>query len=281
MNDGVKKYDAQLNSLAFSQIGAQGIAGGGGDTEDRRLDSSLKYLEQVGNYDFGVEYKFNGATGSANTAVQMQLGASFFDTSIDAYYSKIKDAVSASSLSAVQVAALPPLGFSADNSLAATVSDNTAYALMGSHGFGAPTVYAGYQYIRFADPSTPLAAGFRDIGGYTLAFVKNTAYERVRELQIFWAGIRYTFGPKLNLAAAYYGYKQNSYATGANAGCSSSANAGCSGSLNTASLTVDYQFSNRFDVYAGTMYSSVQNGLASGYLYTSALASTMGLRFRF
>jgi predicted porin len=40
--DGIAKYDPNAASQAFSLIGLSGTAAGGGDTQDRRLDSSLK-----------------------------------------------------------------------------------------------------------------------------------------------------------------------------------------------------------------------------------------------
>ena len=78
----------------------------------------------------GALYKFNGSTGAANTAFQADIGGQFQGASIDAYYSKVNDAISASSLSAAQVADLPKLGYSASNSVAATISDNTTFAVM-------------------------------------------------------------------------------------------------------------------------------------------------------
>src|SRR5271154_3099434 len=40
--DGIAKYDPNYASQAFSVIGLSGTAAGGGDTQDRRVDSSLK-----------------------------------------------------------------------------------------------------------------------------------------------------------------------------------------------------------------------------------------------
>jgi predicted porin len=87
--------------------------------------------------------------------------------------------------------------------------------------------------------------------------------------------------PQLDLLAAYYGYKQNSFATGKNAGCGSAVASSCSGTENAFSLVADYKFSKRFDAYIGTFYSSVTDGLANEFLNTSTLTSTMGIRFRF
>ena len=280
--DGIAKYDPQGASQAFSLIGLSGTTAGGGDTQDRRLDSSLKYVEKVGPVHFGAEYKFNGARPSANTAVEADIGAEYAGASIDAYYANTLDAISATSLSAAQVADLPALGFSPSNSLAATISDNTTYGIMGLYNFGAPKIYAGYEHIRFANPSTPLAAGFDDIGGYKLAFVNNAAFPNDKILQVYWAGAKYTVLSRLDLTAAYYGYSQNSYGVGADAGCSTTKAGACSGTETALTFSADYRFTKRFDMYAGMMYTSVSNGLASGYIYnTASVDPTIGFRFRF
>ena len=280
--DGVAKYDPNYASQAFSVIGLSGTAAGGGDTQDRRLDSSLKYVANYAQFvHFGAQYKFSGATGSANTVVEANLGVEAAGASIDAYYVNAKDAISAASLSAAQVAALPGLGFSVDNSLAATVSDNTTFSIMGMYNFGAPKIFAGYEHIRFANPSTPLAAGFDDIGGYKLAFVNNTAFPNDKILQVYWAGVRYSVTEALDLVGAYYGYHQNSYGVGSSAGCSTSIAATCSGTLEGISFDADYRLSKRFDTYAGIMFTGVHDGLANGYIHSTDMNPTIGLRYKF
>jgi predicted porin len=130
--DGISKYDPNYASQAFSVIGLSGTTAGAGDTQDRRLDSSLKYvLTYAQAIHFAAEYKFNGANGGANTAVQVAPSGEVAGASVDVYYSKLKDAISASALSAAQVAPLPGLGFSSSNSVASTISDNTTYAIIG------------------------------------------------------------------------------------------------------------------------------------------------------
>lgn len=281
LSDAVRKYDPLLGSLGFSTIGYSGTMSGGGDTEDRRLDSSLKYIEQYRWMRFAAEYKFKGSTGSASTAWGLQLGGDFAGTSLDVFYTDVKDAISAALLTPQQVAQLPELGYSPSNSLAGTISDNTSYGIMGLTVLGPARVSAGYVHIRYANPSTPFSAGYVDEGGYILAFVNNAAYDNERILQWFWAGVRYSVTPALDLAVGYYGYRQNSYATGKNAGCSGTQVPGCSGTFGAISFTADYRLSKRFDVYFGIQDSSVQDGLASGYLNTSTMDPTIGLRFQF
>ncbi len=280
MADGIGKYDPLVASNAFSVIGFSGTAAGAGDTEDRRYDQSLKYLYTMGNWRAGLQYKFNGSNGEAATAFEAQIGVDLGPASIDGFYAKVRDAVAAGSLSAAQVAELPTLGYSSSNSVTGTISDNTAFALMGSYALPSATLYAGYEHLRFANPATPLAAGYSDEGGYILAFVNNTAYTHNKNMQIYWTGVKYTVDT-LDLYAAYYGYHQAAFAAGDLAGCSSTASAACSGELTAFSFVADQRFSKRFDVYFGAMYSSVSGGLANGYLVKSSIDPTLGARFKF
>jgi predicted porin len=114
-----------------------------------------------------------------------------------------------------------------------------------------------------------------------LAVTNNAAFANQKVLEVYWAGAKWGITPDLDMTAAYYGYSQNSYATGANAGCSTKANGACSGSETGLSLVLDYKLSKRFDTYLGTFYSGVENGLANGYLFSTNIATTAGVRFRF
>ena len=173
------------------------------------------------------------------------------------------------------------MGYSISNSLSATISDNTAYALMAFYKWDPLKFFAGYQHIKYANPTRPLSAGFDDIGGYVLAFINNTAYDNSKTVNLYWTGVRYTVMPQLDLVAAYYGYQQNAYGTGKQAGCTTSAHSTCSGSLDVFSIDADYHFIKRFDAYLGAMYSGVHDGVASGYLNTTniILPSAYGSSF--
>jgi len=282
--DGIAKYDAQGASQAFALIGLSGTTAGGGDTQDRRLSSSLKYIGNFSGFHLGAEYKFNGSSGSAYSAEQVQVGYEFAGASVDAYYSDVKDAVAAAALSAGQMTDLAGTAFDVNKSLAATVSDNKAYGIMGSYLFAPnmPKLFVGYEHIQFANPKTPLEAGFDDIGGYKLVVINNTAFPNDKTLQVFWTGAKYTVGGKFDLIGAYYGYKQNSYGIGANAGCSTNKAGTCSGTENALSFSADYRWTKRFDTYAGIMWTQVKDGLANGFIFnTSTVDPTIGVRWRF
>jgi predicted porin len=281
--EGIIKYDPNYAATAFGLLGASGSYSGGGSTEDQRIDSALKYAVSFADFaHLAALYKFNGSNGSAGAAYQADLGVEFAGASVDAYYSKFNDAITASALSAAQVGELPTMGYSVTNSLAATISDNTAFAIAALYKIDPLKFFAGYEHIQFANPTTPLAAGFTDIGGYTLAFVNNDAYANDRILQIYWAGVRYTVIPNLDLTAAYYGYRQNAYGTGKVAGCTTAANSACSGSFEAFSFDADYHFNPHFDIYAGAMYSGVSDGPANGYAFnTTNINPTIGVRYKF
>jgi len=292
--DLIAKYDPQQTSYAFSLLGLSGTPAGGGDTQDRRLDASLKY---VGNFldmvHVGAIYKTQGSSaqsygtagsGEAFSAFQVSLGAQFAGASADVFYSKVRDAVSVGTLSTEQVADLPALGLSSQNSLSGTISDNAAYGVMASYAV-APvpvTVYGGYEHITYMNPSIALLPGFDDIGGYVLGAVNNTAYaDADKILQVYWAGARYAVTPQFTAAIAYYGEKQSAYATGSDFNCSTVVSGKCSGNFNALSVSLDYHFSKRFDAYAGAMWSNVSHGLANGYLNTTMIDPTIGVRFSF
>jgi predicted porin len=282
LSEGTIQYDPNYLSTAFGLLGASNTYSGGGSSEDNRLDSTAKYLVSFNDWlHLGALYKFNGSGGSANTAEQADVGGHFAGASLDAYYSRVNSAITASSLTAAQVAALPSLGYSASNSLAATVSDNTAYALMGLYKLDPLKFFGGYEYIRYANPKTPLSDGFTDIGGYVLAFVNNAAYNNPKIVQVYWVGVRYAVIPRLELTAAYYGVHQSAYGSASQAGCSSDAHSVCSGSLEALSFDADYRFNVHFDAYVGAMYSGVHDGMASGYLNTTNLNPTIGVRYKF
>jgi len=93
-----------------------------------------------------------------------------------------------------------------------------------------------------------------------LAFVNNSAYSNAKILQVYWAGLRYSATPHLDVTAANYGVNQNAYGTGTQAGCSTAAHSTCSGNLEAISLDADYRFNVHFDAYLGAMYSQVRDG---------------------
>jgi predicted porin len=281
--DGVLAYDPMGASYAFSPIGYSGLTAGAGDTEDARISTALKYRVDVGMFRAAALYQLGGydLNNATTGSYGFQLGSDFLvgsgKLSLDAIYTKDTDAVSAAPLATPALAALYP------NSLAATISDDTGVMLVGKYVWNQFKFYAGYEHIMYGNPSN-YQTTFTNIGGYTVfsANITNTAYKaNDRVMQIVWTGARYAFNEDIDAGIAYYHYDQPNW--GGPASCSSfgSSSSHCAGTLDAVSFDVDWKFAKKFDVYAGVMFSEVNNGLANGYLYHTNVDPAAGLRFRF
>jgi predicted porin len=275
MSEALAKYDPQLQAQAFSPISLQGTAGGFGDTQDRIFDSSAKYVLNIGPMHIAAIHEFGSDGYVPEQSNEFSVGADIAGLSVDAIYGVIHGAVAAASLTAAQVPTVP-LG-----SLAATISDNTGYATLARYDMKEwipIKLYAGWERIKFNNPSHTIPVGTQDIGGYDLSIVNNAAFNIQKILQISWAGLRYTPIPQLDVSLAYYQYNQKSFLAN---GCRNLSSASCAGELHDASWVADYHWTKRVDTYAGVNYSLVQNGLGSGFLFTSDWTPMVGVRFNF
>ena len=290
--DGVLAYDPMGGSYAFSPIGWQGITCGVGDTEDCRFSTSVKYRVDIGQFRVAALWQFGGYSlnNAATGSYQFQIGGDINNLaggtlSLDAIGSYVQNAVAVTLAGNVLPAVLPQV-------LTATLSDDTSVMLLARYTHGPVKLFAGYEYIQYAPPSNPFAAGtgFNDISGNFICAgcaainntnINNTAFATGdKPFNIFWTGVKYTVMPNLDLIGAYYHYYQPTY--GAFVDCAVAAPAAtCHGTFDAVSFAIDWQFAKKFDAYAGFMYSQVNGGLANGYLNHNTIDPTVGLRFRF
>jgi predicted porin len=279
--DGVIAYDPNGASNAFSLIGYAGGTAGDGDTQDARLDNSVKYLVNLGPVRVGGLVQIGGTDNATDrSAYEADIGTDFMGLSVDAIYSQVYDAIAASALAAPTAAQT--------GELAGTVSDNTAYTLLARYSYNQAKIYAGWERIQFDNAQNPLPAGSQDLGGFILATTNNAAFNENKILNIYWTGVKYAFTSDFDLTGAWYHETQNSSATatidgkkGQLNGCTNTSNALCSGTEDAFSVVADYRFTKRFDVYAGAMFSEVEGGLESGFLHGQTVDPTVGARFRF
>src|SRR6476661_10892907 len=99
--DAVFDYDPFGASYAFSPLGFQGITCGGGNTENCRHSTSLKYRVNVGYFRAAALWQFGGyAQNNASTGAYQFLAGVDIPTwgksvlSVDAIYSYVRDSVS-------------------------------------------------------------------------------------------------------------------------------------------------------------------------------------------
>ena len=130
--DAIFDYDPFSASYAFSPIGFQGIACGGGNTENCRHSTSLKYRVNVGQFRAAALWQFGGyaQNNASNGAYQLQIGADIPTwgksvLSLDAIYSYVRDSVSLSLAPGSNNANGMPIPPFLPQTLTATISDNT------------------------------------------------------------------------------------------------------------------------------------------------------------
>ena len=140
------------------------------------------------------------------------------------------------------------------------------------------------MHLKYASPANPLSAGFNDIGDYVLVFVTNNALQQFED-RSRWLLVRRSLhghsAPRSGLLWLTTVINRTPTRVGAQAGCSTSAHSACSVSFEAFSLDADYRFNKHFDAYLGAMYSGVDDGVASGYLNTTNINPTVGVRYKF
>jgi predicted porin len=338
-SDLVGNYDALSGANAWSLITYEGASGGGGVTEDRIFDNSYEYRVNIGPVRLAAEAQLrNGGNSATGNAFEGDIGFDYQGFSMDFVGGKIYDAASVgTTLTTAQVNALTsnqaglatvggvaggtPVagpGYAIPCSLgcaSAVISDNTVFQVAGKYTIGQWKLYAGYEHIQFANPNNPLQPGAFAEGGYNFAFVNNNNYLTNRNQHVFWAGVKYAVTPTFDVAASYYGIRQEFYTVGAGpaagtfsnvpggpaanatqaAACATlgTASPGCRGALDMFALAVDWRFARHVDFYAGVAYSQKTGGLASGFVLATNNTGTnvnnrvstydpgIGLRYQF
>jgi predicted porin len=295
MADAVRSYDPMESAYAFSVLGYYGGFAGGGDTEDRKGTTAIKYRVQYGNIHAGLYGQLGGyEQGNAergqilgNIGADFHVGPGVFSADIAGGHTR--DGVNLVLVGPTDSAGHPINTTTATNQvLTAQLSDNTNIWVSAKYTLDRLRLYAGYEWIQFANPSDPVHS-FTDIAGTficdgacgtaNLTNINNASYSfKHRILQLFWAGARYAVTDSVEVAAAYYHQSQNDYTA---LDCTiATAHAQCAGSTDTVSGLIDWKFAPKWDTYIGTQYTQSNGGLNSGYLSKTNATTTAGIRFR-
>ena len=288
--DDIGQTDPMLGSYAFSPIGYSGAYGGGGLTDDSRVDNSLKYKVGFGDFTLGLLYKFGGVSGSSSAQGAYQVNGSYVSGPLGVYlgYQQFKDAFSISG--------------STVGTLSATAADTKAFLLAAKYTFDATktTIRGGYEREEFNNPSNPGTAAqvgppavaatgdqaVNSLFGYTVTSVGVASYASQKNINVLWIGGTQEITSAFSVSAAWYRASQNSWTAGATGSeycgdASGKHNTLCSGATNYYSLVLDYRFSKRTDAYVGIMKDTASGGMATGYTDPSNRITAIGLRHSF
>jgi predicted porin len=312
IQDAVLSYDPMGVSGAFSPLGFFGSFAGGGDTQNRRDTTAIKYRVNLANWHLGAYGQVGGYDegNAAKGSVQGDLGADFHVgpglLSTDVIGSYRKDAVSlGNGLSGPLNQFGQPLNpfqggiGTAGQTLGAVISNNTAVMFTAKYQVDRLRLYAGYEWIQFANPSDPTTA-FTDIAGDFLCAgcqaingtnINNTFYNFHKIDQFAWVGAKYALTDSLDVTAAYYREWQNDFSGGGvitnvtgqpgfTCAAVSTVSSKCQGARDAASLVFDWRFAPKWDTYIGVLYNRDSGGDDSGYLQKDVWSTTAGVRFR-
>jgi predicted porin len=289
-------YDPAGGSYQFSYIGYNGTMAGGGDTEDSRWDSAVKYRVTYGPYHLAAMYKFadgNGGCFSAsagwtaanctpetahNNAYAGDIGSTFHKFSGDLVYQHYNQAISVlnpllgpqsvaapyqsttNSINTNQIsgANLIPTA----DTLYGIVTDNNAFLATAKYTREQFKVFGGFEYIWQNNPHDPLGVAASDQGGYFLSGVEDNNLDTEKILRIWWIGVKYAYDQKTDITFAWYEQLQNDFRSPQTCSPTAGYRASCPGALNEGSVYADHHFTKRFDGFAGLTYSFVYGGMA-------------------
>ena len=309
MLDVIGATDALQGAQMFTPIGFSGSYGGGGATDDSRIDNSIKYKLKFGEFNLGLAHKFGGVSGSSNsqTSNQVNLGYERQSWGIQAVYEGFRDAFSVANPSATAtvttitpaVAATPttkavpavtvttyaqPLG-----TIAVTAYDTSSIMLSGHYKIGNLYLNLGYERETFSNPSNPgLDGAITSLLGQVVSSVTTNKLtiggaNMTKVVNVTWLGANYSITPKLNVGVAYYQIYQDDYSNGTYTNTVPQATQASSGPGKSVyqSLLVDYNWTKSFDLYAGYMGNTLSNAMASGYTFPTNSVLGLGARFKF
>jgi predicted porin len=294
--DVMLQYDPAGGGYAFSYIGYNGTMAGGGDTEDTRWDSAVKYRVNLGPAHLAAMYKFADGSGGCysasatwtaatctaetahNNAYGGDLGSGYHKYSADLVYQHYNQAISVLNplLGPQSVAqpyqsttdsinSNPIIGanlISTDDTVYGIVTDNNAFLATGKYTGDLFKVYGGFEYIWQNNPHDPLGVGASDQGGYFMSGVEDNNLDTEKILRVWWTGVKYAYDSKTDITFAWYGQLQNNFRSPQTCSAAAGFRSSCAGALNEGSLYTDHHFTKRFDGFAGLAYSFVYGGMA-------------------
>ena len=321
--DAMLVYDPASGAYAFSYIGYNGTMAGGGDTEDSRWDDALKYRIGYGPVHFGAMYKFADGSGGCysasatwtaatctpesahNNAYGFDVGGGHGKFSADVVFQHYNQAISVlnpllgpqsptapyqSTTNSINTNPITGANLiDTTNTVYGIVTDNSAIMGAVKYTWDPFKFYAGYEYIWQNNPTDPLGVGASDQGGYIMSGVEDNNLDSEKLVQVWWAGVKYTYRGKTDFTFAWYQQRQNDFRVPATCSPTAGYRSSCAGSLNEGSFYTDHHFTKRFDGYAGIAGSYVTGGLAIAiphkpgvpYFYNNNVAPTVGIRFAF
>ncbi|MDE1942549.1 MAG: porin [Betaproteobacteria bacterium] len=230
MLDMIGGYDP-VNAQMFSPINFSGFYGGGGETDNARVDNAVKYANKFGNVNLNLLYSFGGIAGNSNARsnIQANLGYEAGPLGIQLAGISAKDTTSISANAAA-------------NTVNVLYVDLQSYMLTAKYDVtSAFSLKAGYERDAIKAPSNPVSdATMTQIYSYNIGTKSYQAAEQ--DYNVYWVGANYHFTPAVKGSIGYYDAELQSSVLAA------------SGSDRYVSGMLEYAISKRTNLYAAAMF---------------------------
>ncbi|HJV48878.1 MAG TPA: porin [Geothrix sp.] len=285
MLEAIPGYDALQGAQLFTPIGFSGGYGGGGATDNSRIDSAIKYRVKVGDFSIGALHKVSGAAGSpsARAAEQINVAYESGPFGVLVAYQSYNDAfVTGAGAAAGQ--------------LALTAQDTKSTWVAARYKVGPVLITGGYQSLQFSNPSNPADdLGTTSWYGQVVSSVAVTPYtiagvEQDKKQNLWWLGACWDVTSDFSAAVSYYSLKQDDFSQGTYNPATLS-NAKGPGTTKFISALLDYKITKAFDAYLGFMNAKNADALASGMVagspgYVNGYSDSnttigLGIRYKF
>jgi predicted porin len=279
MLDNIPNYDP-VNAQLFSPISFSGTYGGGGYTDDSRVNG-LKYVYKNSGFNGNAIYAPGGVTGQSavGTTTGLQFGYEAAKWGVQAIASHTTDGQSLAGISATGAptatgtgGVLSPTQLAGtavivpSNAVAVTVGTTTAYMLTSKYNVTDKfTLKAGYERENIGTPSNFSSVASMPVtaSGYTVSSV--TAYGANKSLNVFWVGANYQFTPAIKGSIGYYNATTLGFNGSGVAAATAATQAIAAGGTKSQyySLLAEYMMSKRTNLYTGVMFNN--NSAGNGY----------------
>jgi predicted porin len=274
MGDILRNYDAVQDAQLFSPLGFSGTYAGGGLTELKRQDSSVKYQGKFGDFNVAAMVKLGGEASSSTigSAYGISGGYEAYGFGVQLAYQQSTDTLHGSNDSAATV----------NGSVNTTNYDTDSFMVAAKYAFGDAKITGGYESYTLKAPSDAYTTwGPSTYYGYQIG--TNTDFADANQTtHVIWIGGDYNFTPAFNLAVGFYDLapQQSSDYTAKSNGEVATGQA--NGNEYEYSLLADYHFSKRTDAYFGVMYSQFKGNQYPSVEYnTNNVIYAVGMRTKF
>ena len=186
-------YDP-VNAQMFSPINFSGSYGGGGATDNSRVDNAIKYAKKFGNFNVNALYGFGGMATNNAARSNAQLNAG---------YEADRFGVQAAVQSAKDTTNISPNA--APNTVNAQYLNLTSYMLAGRYQVIDPlTLKAGYERMQLSAPGDPTGdLAMTQIYQYNIG-TASVFPNAQKNLNVYWLGANYQISPAMKASVGYY-----------------------------------------------------------------------------